>query len=271
MGECTITLENVALHLGIRVNGHVVIGPSFLHWDELCDELLVEIPPDNAPKGAALKLIWLLSILRSPLPEELTIHQLQCKCRAYIMYMIGGALIPDKFGNRVHLMYLNLLRDFNNIKKYSCGSACLANLYRELCRTSLEVCKVMGGCAILFQSWAWYFMPFIAPRLPRLETTYLVAKRWSGGRLDKGTPHGDLVEYTSHINHMESHQFSWVPYRGFKEHLPRHAYRDRDIWSACTAIICFPIMEWHQTNWVKPQFELHQDIPVDPKNLDRLH
>ena len=44
-----------------------------------------------------------------------------------------------------------------------------------------------------------------------------------------------------------------------------------DIWSACTAIICFPIMEWHQTNWVKPQFELHQDIPVDPMNLDLLH
>jgi len=54
------------------------------------------------------------------------------------MYMIGGALILDKYGNRVHLMYLNLLRDLNNIKKYSWGSACLANLYRELCRASLE-------------------------------------------------------------------------------------------------------------------------------------
>jgi len=33
------------------------------------------------------------------------------------MYMIGGALIPEKSGNRVHLMYLNLLHDLNNIKK----------------------------------------------------------------------------------------------------------------------------------------------------------
>ena len=68
------------------------------------------------------------------------------------MYMIDGALIPDKYGNSVHLMYLNLLRDFNNIKKYSWGFACLANLYREPCQTSLEVGKVMGGCAILLQS-----------------------------------------------------------------------------------------------------------------------
>ena len=59
----------------------------------------------------------MLCLLHTPLPEEPTIHQLQCKCRAYIMHMIGGALIPDKSGNIVHLMYLNLLCDFNNIKK----------------------------------------------------------------------------------------------------------------------------------------------------------
>ena len=116
-------------------------GPSFLHWDKLCDELLREVLPGNARKGASLKLTWLLSILCTPLLEELTIHQLQCSCRAYIMYMIGGALIPDKSGNKVYLMYLTLF-------------TCLANLYRELCRTSSEVGKVMGGGAILLQSWA---------------------------------------------------------------------------------------------------------------------
>ena len=91
--------------------------------------------------------------------------------------MIGGALIPDKYGNRVHLMYLNLLRDSNNIKKYSWGSTCLTNLYRELCWASSEVGRVMDGCAILLQSWAWYCMPSIAPRVPRPETTYPLAKR----------------------------------------------------------------------------------------------
>ncbi|KAH1233088.1 Protein MAIN-LIKE 2 [Glycine max] len=187
---CTITLEDVALHLGIRVDGRVVAGPSFLHWDELCHELVGEVPPENACKGAALKLTWLLNMLCAPLPKEPTTHQLQCRCRAYIMYMIGGALITDKYGNRVHLMYLNLLHDLNNTKKYSWGSACLANLYRELCRASLEVGKSMGGCVILLQSWAWYRMPFIAPRVPRPETTFPLAKRWSGGRLEyRATPH----------------------------------------------------------------------------------
>jgi len=93
-----------------------VIGPSFLHWDELCDELLGEVPPNNAHKGSVLKLSWLLSILCAPLPKEPIIHQLEYRCKAYIMYMIGGVLILDKSRNRVHLMYLNLLCDFNNIK-----------------------------------------------------------------------------------------------------------------------------------------------------------
>ena len=91
--------------------------------------------------------------------------------------MIDGALIPDKSGNRVHLMYLNLLCDLNNTKKYNWVSACLANLYRELCRASSEVGKAMGGCVILLQSWAWYYMPFIASRVPRPETTFPLAKK----------------------------------------------------------------------------------------------
>jgi len=91
--------------------------------------------------------------------------------------MIDGALIPDKSGNRIHLMYLNLLCDLNNTKKYSWVSACLANLYRELCRASSEVGKAMGGCVILLQLWAWYYMPFIASRVPRPETTFPLAKK----------------------------------------------------------------------------------------------
>ena len=73
-GECTIILEDVALYLGIRVDGRVVTRPSFLHWDESCTEILGEVPLDNARKGVALKLTWLLSILCAPLPEEPTTH-----------------------------------------------------------------------------------------------------------------------------------------------------------------------------------------------------
>ncbi|KAE9609945.1 putative protein-serine/threonine phosphatase [Lupinus albus] len=66
--------------------------------------------------------------------------------------MIGGELLPDKSNNRVHLMYLPLLRDLTRVHRYSWGSACLANLYREMCRATKPNAKAMGGCLTLLQS-----------------------------------------------------------------------------------------------------------------------
>ena len=39
-GECTITLQNVSLQLGLCVDGPPIIGPTMLDWDEICDTLL---------------------------------------------------------------------------------------------------------------------------------------------------------------------------------------------------------------------------------------
>ncbi|KAL2340229.1 hypothetical protein Fmac_008169 [Flemingia macrophylla] len=34
-GECTITLEDVALQLGLRVDGLPVVGPTMFDWEEM--------------------------------------------------------------------------------------------------------------------------------------------------------------------------------------------------------------------------------------------
>ena len=49
------------------------------------------------------------------------------------------------------------------------------------------------------------------------------------------------------------------------------AYRNQAIWTSCTTLICFVIVEWHQLDSVKLQFRLSQDIPEEPNNLDYLH
>ncbi|KAL5165481.1 Serine/threonine-protein phosphatase 7 long form [Glycine soja] len=99
---------------------------------------------------------------------------------------------------------------------------------------------------------------------------------WSGGRLEyRATPHDiwRAMRYNTIMNctiNMYILTFTNVAL-GFEEHLPRYAYRVIEIWFACITIICFSIFEWHQTNRVKLQFGLQQDIPIDPMNLDRLH
>lgn len=176
VGECTITLEDVALQLGITVDGRPVTGATYYDWDDVCQQYLGVVPPKGeAIISSAIKIKWLQDNM-PPLPVEPTQQRLEAHCRAYILRLIGGVLMPDKTGNRVHLMYLTLLGDLERVRHYSWGSACLALLYREMCRATDPEAKTMGGCTSLLQSWAWYRMPFIAARVNCNPTYPLVTR-----------------------------------------------------------------------------------------------
>ncbi|KAF1869974.1 hypothetical protein Lal_00017553 [Lupinus albus] len=99
-GECIITLEDVSLQLGVNVNGRPVTGTTYFDWDEMCEELLGKIPIVEED-------------MRGQLSPNSTQIQLQQYCRAHILYIMGGKLLPDKSNSRVHLMYLHLLRDLS--------------------------------------------------------------------------------------------------------------------------------------------------------------
>ena len=81
-----------------------------------------------------------------------------------MLQLLGGCLFANKFGNRVHLMFLPFLRDFEEVGRYSWGSAALAWLYRELCRASVSRVKEIAGPLVLLQLWAWDRIPILAPR-----------------------------------------------------------------------------------------------------------
>ncbi|RYR44512.1 hypothetical protein Ahy_A08g040838 [Arachis hypogaea] len=52
-------------------------------------------------------------------PEEALVWYARC----YIMYLLGGVLLPDKANNTVHVRYLPLLANYEAISTYSWGSA----------------------------------------------------------------------------------------------------------------------------------------------------
>ncbi|RYR69109.1 hypothetical protein Ahy_A03g015640 isoform A [Arachis hypogaea] len=78
----------------------------------------------------------------------------------------GSTLFTDKSTAYAHAKYLPLLRDFERIHTYSWGSACLAHLYRALCRASRYDTKEMDGLLNLLYVWAWERMLCLAP-VPR--------------------------------------------------------------------------------------------------------
>ncbi|XP_040940093.1 protein MAIN-LIKE 1-like [Gossypium hirsutum] len=126
-GECTVTLKDVAMQLGLRVDGAVVTGRSkVLEPSVVCHRLLGQSPRDGEQNFTCLTLAWL------------------------------------RANFKVHLKYLPLLEDFSRAGSYSWGSAVLAALYYELCRVTKHGVSNMAGCLGLLQSWALYRMPFLA-------------------------------------------------------------------------------------------------------------
>ncbi|XP_052477111.1 protein MAINTENANCE OF MERISTEMS-like [Gossypium raimondii] len=160
--ECTVTLEDVAVQLGLPIDGSPVTGvSSFTDPATVCYQLLGESLEDGDKYFSGIKFTWLKAKIRQ-LSATATEGELMCIARAYIMHMIGAALMPDANGNSVHLSYLPLLADLSTARSYSWGSAVLATLYRELCRATEPQVKDISGCLILLQSWALYRMPFLA-------------------------------------------------------------------------------------------------------------
>ncbi|KAG8492323.1 hypothetical protein CXB51_009798 [Gossypium anomalum] len=131
-GECTITLEDVAMQLGLRVDGAVVTGRSkVLEPSVVCHRLL----------GRSL--------------------QGDVCCSSLYYTADWGVLLLNNTSNRVHLKYLPLLEDFSRAGSYNWGSAVLAALYYELCRATKHGVSNMAGCLGLLQYWALYRMPFL--------------------------------------------------------------------------------------------------------------
>ncbi|KAG8498242.1 hypothetical protein CXB51_007042 [Gossypium anomalum] len=140
-GECTVTLEDVALQFGLPIDGDTVTGVSAIAEPAaLCYSLLGASPDDAESTFSELKFTWLKANFQH-LSDNVTVEELA-------------------------------------VRTYSWGSAVLAMLYRKLCRTTKPDAVDMGGCLILLQSWALYRMPFLAS-VSHQPYVYPLVNRWS--------------------------------------------------------------------------------------------
>ncbi|XP_073288472.1 serine/threonine-protein phosphatase 7 long form homolog, partial [Primulina huaijiensis] len=83
--------------------------------------------------------------------------------RCVALMIIGGIMFSDYQGWSVRLIFLQLLRDFDNVKSYSWGSAVLAFFYRELCNASLIEKTTIARPLYILQLWAWSMIKCVNP------------------------------------------------------------------------------------------------------------
>lgn len=274
--EATVTLQDVEIITGLPVDGRPVTGSTNLNWEEMVRDLLgLELEEAGRRRGNKVTLQWLRGHFNGQVQETDTQVQIEQKARGYIMQLIGGMVVPDESSGRVHLCYLELLRDLRVVGQYSWGSAGLGTLYRALCHLSESNSKDAGGFFILLQVWAWERLPYLAPgrvgdRPPRQGAALM-------GRWDDKFHSPDLATHVvGHYRHsldmQKPDEVIWQPYKdGLIELLPPFCSAGRNIWRAMVPLINFNIIEMHQLERVMRQFGYRQ-LPPEPSSArDRSH
>ncbi|KAL5161100.1 Serine/threonine-protein phosphatase 7 long form [Glycine soja] len=252
-GECTITLQDVYVLLGLRMDGAPLIGPTNLDLIDLCEELLGVRPQEGELQGSVVKLSWLAHHFSQLNNHDGNVQQLQWFTRAWILRFIGGVLFVDKGSSKVFLRYLQFLRDFGQCSTYAWGLAVLAYLYREMCS---------AADYILIQMWAWERCTTLSPkRTPSVIENKPLGHRW----LRRGNQHignDDLIVFRRKLDIMKRHEFLCEPCTtNVMSALPPICLVGSVAWCAVMPLICFHVVEWHQPDRVLRQFGMQQPIP----------
>ncbi|KAF2302192.1 hypothetical protein GH714_033696 [Hevea brasiliensis] len=156
VGEMTITLEDVALLLGLAIDGEPVLGVTYTSCKSVCEKFLGRVPDTGYMSGGMVKLSWLKEYF-SQCPDDSPLEEIERHTRAYLLYLVGSTIFSTTTGNKVPIMYLPLFDDFEKAGKYAWGAAALAFLYRALGRASLKSQSTISGCLTLLQvEWVPY-------------------------------------------------------------------------------------------------------------------
>ncbi|KAL0797070.1 hypothetical protein Bca101_068447 [Brassica carinata] len=281
-GEITVTLQDVNILLGLRVDGPAVTGSTKNNWADLCEDLLGLRPGSGDLHGSHVSLAWLRDNFRN-LPADPDEETLKCHTRAFVLALMSGFLYGDKSKHDVALTFLPLLRDFDEVSKLSWGSATLALLYRELCRASKRTVSTICGPLVLLQLWAWERLHVGRPgRLKDVGASYMdgidgalpdpLGCRWRASLSHKENPRGGLDFYRDQFDQQKDEQVIWQPYtQDLLAKLPLICLSGQNIWRTVAPLICFDVVEWHRPERVLRQFGLHQTVPAPCDNEKALH
>ncbi|XP_021775753.1 serine/threonine-protein phosphatase 7 long form homolog [Chenopodium quinoa] len=293
VGETTVTLRDVAILTRLPVHGSAVTGHALVDPVGLVGRVLGVQPGPADIRGSGLRTGWVRETFRE-LPPGADDAQVQRYARAYLFFLISGVLFGNKSGIHLQLIYVQLLdHDWDHIRGYSWGSACLATLYRQLCRASHVGANEIGGPLIVLQFWAWehihvgrpgrpaihrrgeqdqddQYQAYDAPPLPTPDEAY--GCRWVVPRLTHAHAARGLPYYRDALDRLTEDQVTWDPYvPDLVDAMPPHLLDHQAEWRARVPLICFEVVESHLPDRVMRQFGLRQTIPQGCDTSVQLH
>ncbi|KAJ3689634.1 hypothetical protein LUZ61_018798 [Rhynchospora tenuis] len=282
VGEMTVTLEDVAILLGLPVNGDPITYSSDENWDQWVKDCLGVSPDEKAwAKKSALSLRWLRDKFGS-LPVGASEDTIQCYVRAYLLVLFGSMLFTDLSGDSVSCLYLPLIADLGRVRSYSWASGGLAFLYKELCRASKRNCKQLAGPVFLLQIWAWERLRIGSRKVEKLKPIGKVSPdylpplgyKWSTHHTWKIKRGYSLSYYRNKIDMLKDENVAWTPYdtRSTQQVLPPICTNDSGLWMITAPLLHFWIVETYHPERVMRQFGRYQTVPPPTRaTIGSLH
>uniref|UniRef100_A0A1S4B123 Serine/threonine-protein phosphatase 7 long form homolog n=1 Tax=Nicotiana tabacum TaxID=4097 RepID=A0A1S4B123_TOBAC len=236
--EATITLEDVQVLYGLRVDGQAVALPQYIR---------------SMTRGQYLDMMGQFTGYR---PQGNVVQR-------------GGSHVALS-GIRDHMAFLHpdITGETEDLHIESWGVAVLAYLYRSMCRASMLCVVDICGFLSLLQR----IMP-LQPPLPPLAAgeayPFLpLASRWVLRRGNyRGTDayHPPCQGCVRYAGGRTGKYFIWTPYSDeLLAQLPDYCLVDQLLWSTSVPMIFFDVVEYHATERVLRQFHRPQPIPRDP-------
>ncbi|XP_059298324.1 protein MAIN-LIKE 1-like [Lycium ferocissimum] len=210
-GEATITLQDVEVLFGLRVDGEPLYTryepPPGRTWvTELTR--LTHFVPDAAAQISGQSRVQISALCTyleglDPVMDDTQQDVVDRHARLYLLIIFGGILFPNSSGAFVSLRYLVFLEHLDRLGDYSWGGAVLAYLYRCLCRASIGAVSDVCGFFALLQLWAWERMlPFQPVPRHHLEIDMPYARRWTTGFDRDVDTHHSILPFRDQLDHM---------------------------------------------------------------------
>ncbi|XP_022947749.1 protein MAIN-LIKE 2-like isoform X1 [Cucurbita moschata] len=270
VGELTVTLKDVALLLGLAIDGDPVIGLTYTTCHSVCERYLGRAPDPGYTSGGMVKLSWLKEFF-SRCHEDAPMEIVERHTRAYLLYLVGSTIFSTTTGNKVPVMYLPLFENFDHCGKFAWGAAALAFLYRALGNASLRSQSTISGCLTLLQCWSYFHLNIGRPKLNQdpMHNRFPFVLRWKG-KQSGPTANRDVVFYRKALDSLKPCDVEWLPYRNMDSMLiPEDIKSSLFLGRARTMLICFDKAERHLPNRCLRQYGMPQAIPEDVPQWER--
>ncbi|XP_050228076.1 protein MAIN-LIKE 2-like isoform X2 [Mercurialis annua] len=270
VGEMTITLEDMALLLGLAIDGEPVLGVTYTSCKPICEKFLGKIPDAGYMSGGMVKLSWLKEFF-SQCPEDAPLEEIERHTRAYLLYLVGSTIFSTTTGNKVPIMYLPLFDNFEKAGSYAWGAAALSFLYRALGRATLKSQSTISGCLTLLQCWSYFHLNIAQPKFYQEPVRNCFPfVHWWKGKQSAATVKRDIVYYRKALDSLNPNDVDWLPYNNVDSRLiPENVTSSLILGRSKTMLICFDKAERHLPDRCLRQYGMLQGIPLDVEHWER--